>query len=786
MKRLLAAGAVAHLPARARPSAAASAASCTSPSSRCSSGIAPSPASEQLMRDTEQLVAHVAERVHGSTRVPGAARARSTSTPPWPRADRARRLRALRGSSALDERAAPTKSAFYRDAGRAGRARAGPRQARVPDATTPRAWPRSRACSPDDPRVGRALRGLRGRASSCATASASSPIPPSSARRFEARSARARASSAAVYPIDERFLDALDDGMPPSGGNALGVDRLLMLLLGKRDIADVLAFSAERVSVGRAGALAAADVAGQREPDLAARARAVEAEGDRLSDRAGRARRTAGSRPRRVRRRSTRAPRRARHDTDRGHRPPCRTRPRSSSAARCRRCARPSRRSDRWSRDSQLPKPNCQRSLSCAGAAVSRIAGSKTTVVRLPTTSISAGPSARLSMTATPALVEPVEHGLVATRLAAGEAHLAVVAVALLDEVAAVELRAHGDHAERLAVARIAELVRHDQHTQYRVRPRLRSRLRRPRATAPRQRMPRPVRVRIVRLLRNAPGAGTARGAPCESIWGKVGLQKSGRCGGVSVRPPSPRATARRAGRRRARRRSSPRSAAARSTAARAARSARASGAARPRGRARACALVGEREQHVAELAFGVRLVARRARASSSSRSSSSTLSRAPCPSGQSKPTRAAFSPMRSARRSAGSASGTPSSAPRPRFSSALIASQLASTSAVPLTRASSPNTCGWRRTSLSQIAATTSSGPNQPLRARQLGLEDDLQQQIAELLAQVVGRAAIDRVDHLVRLFDHVGTQRLQRLLAVPRASVRREQALHDLDEPW
>jgi len=43
-----------------------------------------------------------------------------------------------------------------------------------------------------------------------------------------------------VYPLDERFLDALEAGMPPAAGNALGFDRLLMLCLGERDISRVL------------------------------------------------------------------------------------------------------------------------------------------------------------------------------------------------------------------------------------------------------------------------------------------------------------------------------------------------------------------------------------------------------------------------------------------------------------------------------------------------------------------------------------------------------------------
>lgn len=62
-------------------------------------------------------------------------------------------------------------------------------------------------------------------------------------RRFELEQGRRRAAGEPVYPLDERFLAALTEGMPPAAGNALGLDRLVALATGTSDIASTLSFS---------------------------------------------------------------------------------------------------------------------------------------------------------------------------------------------------------------------------------------------------------------------------------------------------------------------------------------------------------------------------------------------------------------------------------------------------------------------------------------------------------------------------------------------------------------
>ena len=64
--------------------------------------------------------------------------------------------------------------------------------------------------------------------------------------RFERDHAVRAARGAVRPPIDEALLDALAAGMPACSGVALGIDRLLMAMLGTGAIADVLAYDFSR------------------------------------------------------------------------------------------------------------------------------------------------------------------------------------------------------------------------------------------------------------------------------------------------------------------------------------------------------------------------------------------------------------------------------------------------------------------------------------------------------------------------------------------------------------
>jgi lysyl-tRNA synthetase class 2 len=197
---------------------------------------------EAIMHDTEELVAHVARAVNdGSTVVVRGGRAIDLA-PPWDRLTVAEAFERHAGVRVED--VLPDETRFFELlATRIEPALGLDRPVFLTH------WPRAMASlarlHPNDPSVAERVEAFA--AGIELSNGFSELVDPVEQRARLEEDDRTRATLGLPrYPIDERFLGALAEGLPPSAGNALGVDRLVMLLLGEAHIEDVVAFPSRR------------------------------------------------------------------------------------------------------------------------------------------------------------------------------------------------------------------------------------------------------------------------------------------------------------------------------------------------------------------------------------------------------------------------------------------------------------------------------------------------------------------------------------------------------------
>ncbi len=218
---------------------------------------------DEVLRDTEELVAESARAIRQTTRLSYAGCSLDLE-PPWPRRSVAEVMEewagvTVRGDEETAELAARLRAAGV-DVGQATEwddlfyaafvSRVEPRLAALERPLVLDQWPirLGALARPVDgrPEVVERFEVYAGGLELC-NAFGELTVAAEQRHRFEEDQRRRARDGRPVHPIDEKLVAALAEGLPPSAGNALGIDRLVMLLTGRTDIRDVVWFTADEL-----------------------------------------------------------------------------------------------------------------------------------------------------------------------------------------------------------------------------------------------------------------------------------------------------------------------------------------------------------------------------------------------------------------------------------------------------------------------------------------------------------------------------------------------------------